>query len=242
MIELKLSQARPGHGGVLPAAKVSAEIAAARRRRPGRGLHLGRPPFRLLDANPNVGVHRRAAAVVGRQADRVRTLCRPCLGVSCHMRGRVTSSSLSCRGGIHQRRRAIVIAIAMSIPASISVASAQTNRSSDRTLCLSLSRIQQLIGDGGGRRAVGLESCTNRADERGDTLQPFAAKPSCGCAIPGSGPDGPVIAAAPAAQNCAKPSLALGARTRPSRKKALLHAHFLRGHFKLGVNVATHPF
>ncbi|MFX8681069.1 glutamate synthase-related protein, partial [Acinetobacter baumannii] len=36
MIEIKLSQgAKPGHGGVLPGAKVSAEIAAARGVPPG---------------------------------------------------------------------------------------------------------------------------------------------------------------------------------------------------------------
>jgi glutamate synthase domain-containing protein 2 len=40
MIEIKLSQgAKPGHGGVLPGAKVTPEIAAARRAG-GRGLHL----------------------------------------------------------------------------------------------------------------------------------------------------------------------------------------------------------
>jgi glutamate synthase domain-containing protein 2 len=37
MVEIKLSQgAKPGHGGVLPAAKVSPEIAAA------RGVPIGR--------------------------------------------------------------------------------------------------------------------------------------------------------------------------------------------------------
>ncbi len=41
MVELKISQgAKPGHGGVLPAAKVSAEIAANPRRADGLRLHL----------------------------------------------------------------------------------------------------------------------------------------------------------------------------------------------------------
>ncbi len=45
MIELKLSQgAKPGHGGMLPGAKVTPEIAAARGVPGGRGLHLARPP------------------------------------------------------------------------------------------------------------------------------------------------------------------------------------------------------
>ena len=41
MIEIKLSQgAKPGHGGVLPAAKVTPEIAAHPRRAAGPRLHL----------------------------------------------------------------------------------------------------------------------------------------------------------------------------------------------------------
>jgi glutamate synthase domain-containing protein 2 len=51
MVELKLSQgAKPGHGGVLPAAKVSAEIAAT------RGVKMGQdcisPPFHSAFATP----------------------------------------------------------------------------------------------------------------------------------------------------------------------------------------------
>mgnify|MGYP003694194601 CR=1 FL=1 len=41
MVELKISQgAKPGHGGVLPAAKVSEEISEIRGVADGRGLHL----------------------------------------------------------------------------------------------------------------------------------------------------------------------------------------------------------
>ncbi len=49
MVELKISQgAKPGHGGVLPAAKVSEEISKIRGVADGRGLHLaGHPPARF---------------------------------------------------------------------------------------------------------------------------------------------------------------------------------------------------
>ncbi len=51
MVELKMSQgAKPGHGGVLPAAKVSAEIAATRGVPMGMRLHLAVGPFGVLDA------------------------------------------------------------------------------------------------------------------------------------------------------------------------------------------------
>ncbi len=45
MIEIKLSQgAKPGHGGVLPGAKVTPEIAAARGVPVGHRLHLAGAP------------------------------------------------------------------------------------------------------------------------------------------------------------------------------------------------------
>ena len=52
MVELKLSQgAKPGHGGVLPAAKVSREIAETRGVPHGKGLHLAVKPLRVLYAH-----------------------------------------------------------------------------------------------------------------------------------------------------------------------------------------------
>ena len=54
MIEIKLSQgAKPGHGGVLPAAKVSAEIAAIRGVDDRQGLPFAGQPQRVLDADRN---------------------------------------------------------------------------------------------------------------------------------------------------------------------------------------------
>lgn len=51
MIEVKLSQgAKPGHGGVLPGAKVSAEIAAARGVQPGQDCIS--PPFHSAFSSP----------------------------------------------------------------------------------------------------------------------------------------------------------------------------------------------
>ncbi len=51
MVELKLSQgAKPGHGGVLPGAKVSPEIAIDARRAGRRRLHLAVAPFGVFDA------------------------------------------------------------------------------------------------------------------------------------------------------------------------------------------------
>ncbi len=62
MIEIKLSQgAKPGHGGVLPGAKVSRRDRATRGVPDGRGLHLAGAPLGLLDAARDDGVHRRAA-------------------------------------------------------------------------------------------------------------------------------------------------------------------------------------
>ena len=69
MVELKISQgAKPGHGGVLPAAKVSEEISKIRGVADGRGLHFAGHPPRVFDAAADDGVHRRDAQAVGRQA------------------------------------------------------------------------------------------------------------------------------------------------------------------------------
>ena len=62
MIEIKLSQgAKPGHGGILPAAKVTPEIAAHARRADGRDCISPARHTRLLDAARDDGLHRRAA-------------------------------------------------------------------------------------------------------------------------------------------------------------------------------------
>ena len=78
MVELKISQgAKPGHGGVLPAAKVSEEISKI------RGVGMGEDCISpavsqgVLDAAGNDGLHRRDAAAVRRQAGRLQALRRP---------------------------------------------------------------------------------------------------------------------------------------------------------------------
>ena len=54
MIEIKLSQgAKPGHGGVLPAAKITAEIADIRGIADGRRLHLAGRASGIFDAAAN---------------------------------------------------------------------------------------------------------------------------------------------------------------------------------------------
>jgi glutamate synthase domain-containing protein 2 len=58
MIELKVSQgAKPGHGGVLPAAKVSEEISRIRGVADGRGLHLASLSPRVLNPDRDDAVH-----------------------------------------------------------------------------------------------------------------------------------------------------------------------------------------
>ncbi len=78
MVELKLSQgAKPGHGGVLPAPKVCAEISQTPRRADRRGLRLALESHGLLDADRDDAVRRRDAPAVGRQARRLQALRRP---------------------------------------------------------------------------------------------------------------------------------------------------------------------
>ena len=63
MVELKLSQgAKPGHGGVLPGAKVTREIARIRGVPSGTGLHLAGLAFGVLDAHRDDAIHRRDAS------------------------------------------------------------------------------------------------------------------------------------------------------------------------------------
>ena len=63
MIEIKLSQgAKPGHGGVLPGAKVTSGDRRDARRAGRRRLHLAVAAFGVFDADRNDAVHRRACA------------------------------------------------------------------------------------------------------------------------------------------------------------------------------------
>jgi hypothetical protein len=82
MVELKLSQgAKPGHGGVLPAAKVSKEISEDPRGGDGPGLHLPGKAFCVRHAHRDDAVHREPPLPFRRQADRLQALHRPPLGV-----------------------------------------------------------------------------------------------------------------------------------------------------------------
>ena len=113
MIEVKLSQgAKPGHGGVLPGAKVTAEIAAHSRHSGRRGLRVTGDAFGLLDADRIAAIPRAAARAVGRQAGRRQALRRACRGSSWgsarrwRRRGsRPISSSSTARRAAPARRR-----------------------------------------------------------------------------------------------------------------------------------------
>ena len=103
MIEIKLSQgAKPGHGGVLPGAKVTAEIAAIRGVEEGQGLPVAGEPFGLFDADRNDEIHRRTAPAVAGQAGRLQALPRPCLGIPGDLQGDAGDENLS---RFHRRRR-----------------------------------------------------------------------------------------------------------------------------------------
>ena len=103
MVELKISQgAKPGHGGVLPAAKVSEEISRI------RGVAMDEdcisPAYAsgILDAAGNDGLHRRDAAAVRRQARRLQAVHRPSLGISGDLQGDAAERHLS---RLHRGRR-----------------------------------------------------------------------------------------------------------------------------------------
>ena len=103
MVELKVSQgAKPGHGGVLPAAKVSEEISQIRGVADGRRLHLAGDTSRVFDSAGDDGVHRRDAAAVRRQAGRLQAVHRPSLGVSGDLQGDAADRDLS---RLHRGRR-----------------------------------------------------------------------------------------------------------------------------------------
>ena len=70
MVELKLSQgAKPGHGGVLPAAKVSMENRRGARRADGHRLCFASATFGLLHADRDDAFHRKDAEPFQRQTD-----------------------------------------------------------------------------------------------------------------------------------------------------------------------------
>ena len=103
MVELKISQgAKPGHGGVLPAAKVSRRDFQDQGRRDGRGLHLAGLSPGVLDAAADDGLHRRDAPAIRRQAGRIQALHRSPLGVSRDLQGDARKRHLS---RLHRRRR-----------------------------------------------------------------------------------------------------------------------------------------
>ncbi len=88
MIEIKLSQgAKPGHGGVLPGAKVTAEIAAIRGVEPGKDCVS--PAAHSAFSTPARArrLHRQTARALGRQAGRLQALRRPPVGIPRRLQG-----------------------------------------------------------------------------------------------------------------------------------------------------------
>jgi glutamate synthase domain-containing protein 2 len=84
MIEIKLSQgAKPGHGGVLPAPKVSAEIAAAR----GVPMGIDCAPPGVRDAGRADAFYRAPARTLGWQAGRLQVVHRASMGVHGDLQG-----------------------------------------------------------------------------------------------------------------------------------------------------------
>ena len=82
MVELKLSQgAKPGHGGVLPGAKVTREISRIRGVPQGEDCISPGQPLGVLDADRVDTIHCRDAAPVGWKAGRLQAVHRPSLGV-----------------------------------------------------------------------------------------------------------------------------------------------------------------
>ena len=113
MIEIKLSQgAKPGHGGVLPGAKVTPRsprsAASSRARTASRRRAIGAfsTPLEMM------ALHRRAARLSRRQAGRLQALHRPSLGVPGDLQGDAgdrhllpISSSSTARRAAPARRR-----------------------------------------------------------------------------------------------------------------------------------------
>ena len=102
-ISIKLSQgAKPGLGGVLPGAKVSAEIAATRGVPVGQHRRLAARAHRVRHAAGVHGVHRDAAPTVRRQAGRLQALRRRPHRVPVHLQGHAGHRH---HPGLHHRRR-----------------------------------------------------------------------------------------------------------------------------------------
>ncbi len=103
MIELKLSQgAKPGHGGVLPAAEGHRRNRGDARRCDGRGLHFAGAAFDVRHARRFAAFHRALARVVRRQADRLQARARPSVGMVRHRQG---DDDDRHPAGFHRRRR-----------------------------------------------------------------------------------------------------------------------------------------
>ena len=103
MIEIKLSQgAKPGHGGVLPGAKVTRGDRGGARRADRRRLHLARAPFGVRHAGRDDALHRATARLVRRQAGRLQALHRPSLGVHGDLQGHAGNRHPP---GLHRHRR-----------------------------------------------------------------------------------------------------------------------------------------
>ena len=107
MIEIKLSQgAKPGHGGVLPAAKVTAGDRADPRRPHGPGLRLSGAAQRLHDTDRDDELHHPTSHPVWRQAGRVQALRRPSVGLHGDRQGHAGDRRHPrlCRGRWGRRR------------------------------------------------------------------------------------------------------------------------------------------
>ncbi len=103
MIEIKVSQgAKPGHGGILPAAKVTAEIAEARLVPQGKDVFS--PTYHKAFSTPleMVGLHRPAPRAQRRQAGRLQDLHRRPAGVHGDHQGDDPDRHLR---RLHRRRR-----------------------------------------------------------------------------------------------------------------------------------------
>ncbi len=113
MIEIKLSQgAKPGHGGVLPGAKVTPEIAAARGVPEGVDCVSPASPFGLPHPPRDGAASSPSCASSPGQAGRIQALHRPSLGVHGDLQGNardwhpspISSSSTAPRAAPARRR------------------------------------------------------------------------------------------------------------------------------------------
>ena len=110
MIEVKLSQgAKPGHGGMLPASKISAEIAEARGIPMGQDCVSPASPLRVFNTVGDDGFPWSHCEKFGRQARGVQALYRPPARV--HVHGQGDARNRYCprfyRRGRHRRRHRV---------------------------------------------------------------------------------------------------------------------------------------